>query len=52
MREKLSQKLLQNECSNIISQKDECYLNNLWDNYDLQKKNGYLHENQRNREIK
>jgi len=36
---------------------EECYLNNhlvdnLCDNYNLQRKNRYLHENQNNKEIK
>jgi len=36
---------------------EECYLNNhlvdnLWDNYNLQRKSGDLYENQSNREIK
>jgi len=35
-------------CHNL----DNYFVDNLWDNHDLQRKNRYLHENQSNGEIK
>ena len=54
---KLSQKLSKNGCTNIISLKEKCYLNNHYgdnflDDHKFIKKSMYLHENQSNRERK